>query len=48
MTATLRAGEEPVWLEVDSSPNPARGALLADASWLCTGGTSIRVPNEPG
>ena len=46
--AAVRGSEEPTWLEVDTSPNPARDALLADASWFLAGGTTLSLPNEPG
>src|SRR5919112_1924513 len=46
--AAVRGGEEPTWLEVDTSPNLARDALLTDASWFIAGGTTLRLPNEPG
>jgi D-galactarolactone cycloisomerase len=46
--AAARGGEEPTWLEVDTSPNRARDALLAHASWFVAGGTAVRVPDEPG
>jgi D-galactarolactone cycloisomerase len=46
--AAVRGSEEPTWLEVDTSPNPARDALLSDASWFLAGGTTLSLPNEPG
>jgi D-galactarolactone cycloisomerase len=46
--AAVRGSERPTWLEVDTSPNPARDALLADASWFLAGGPAITLPDEPG
>jgi len=43
-----RGTEEPIWIEVDTSPNPARDALLAHAPWFLDAGTTLRVPDEPG
>jgi D-galactarolactone cycloisomerase len=46
--AAVRGSEGSTWLEVDTSPNPARDALLTDASWFLAGGTSLCLPDEPG
>lgn len=46
--AAGRGSEVPTWLEVDTSPNPARDVLLTDASWFLAGGTAVCLPEEPG
>ena len=38
----------PVWVEIDTSPNPARDALLADCPWFGNGGVHPSVPDGPG
>jgi L-alanine-DL-glutamate epimerase-like enolase superfamily enzyme len=40
--------EEPVWIEVDLSPNPARDVLLADCGWYQRHGSSLTIPTGPG
>ncbi len=42
------AGSEPIWLEVDTAPNPAREALLDGCAWFGDGGLRLEVPSEPG
>lgn len=42
------AGPEPIWIEVDTAPNPARDALLAGCAWFGDGGVNLEVPTEPG
>ena len=39
---------DPVWIEVDTAPHPARDALLAGCGWFREGGSRLEVPTAPG
>jgi D-galactarolactone cycloisomerase len=44
-----KAGDgEPIWIEVDAAPHPARDALLAGCDWFADGGVRLAVPTQPG
>jgi D-galactarolactone cycloisomerase len=42
------AAAAPIWIEIDTSPNTARDALLAGCPWFGEHGARLRVPEEPG